>query len=64
MLTAQTVKQPLKVLFWGMMSHRGLSGLNQAPRGLTAIANHYAREVLEKTTSTAMQRKKKKRANN
>ena len=52
----ETVKQPLKVMFWGMMSFRGLSDLHVVPRGQTINAEYYVEEVLKKTATPAMHR--------
>lgn len=53
----ETVKQPLKILVWGMMSYRGLSDLHIIPRGQTVTADYYVEEVMKKTAASAMQRR-------
>ena len=49
-----TVKQPLKVMVWAMMSHQGLSELHFVPRGQTVTAQYYVEEVLKKSTESAI----------
>ena len=56
----ETVKQPLKVMVWAMMSHRGLSDLHIVPRGQTVTAEYCVEEVLKKTATSAMNRKRQK----
>lgn len=56
----ETVKQPLKIMVWGMMSYRGLSDLHIIPRGQTVTANYYVEEILSKTATSAMTRKENK----
>ena len=54
-----TVKQPLKVMVWAMMSHQGLSELHFVPRGQTVTAQYYVEEILKKSAASAMKRKRK-----
>ncbi|XP_043229039.1 uncharacterized protein LOC122385098 [Amphibalanus amphitrite] len=54
----ETVKQPGKVLVWGMMSFRGLSDLHIVPRGQTVTADYYVEEVMKGTAASAMRRRK------
>lgn len=56
----ETVKQPLKIIVWGMMSYRGLSELHVIPRGKTVTAEYYVESILKETAASAMQRKKEK----
>ena len=58
----ETVKQPLKIMVWGMMSYRGLSDLHIIPRDQTVTAKYYVEEILSKTATSAMTRKQKKGA--
>ena len=48
MQTVRTVKQPLKILVWSMMSYRDLSELHQVPQGQIVAADYYANEVMQK----------------
>ena len=41
---SHTVKQPTKVMVWGMMSFRGLSDLHIVPRGKTVTSDFYVRK--------------------
>ena len=54
----ETVKQPGKVLVWGMMSFRGLSDLHIVPRSQTVTADFYVEEVMKGTAASAMRRRK------
>jgi len=54
----ETVKQPLKIMVWGMMSYRGLSDLQVIPRGQTVTADYYVEEILSKMATSAMARRK------
>ena len=56
----ETVRQPLKIMVWGMMSYRGLSDLHIIPRGQTVTADYYVEGILSKTATSAMARKEKK----
>ena len=56
----ETVKLPLKVMAWAMMSHRVLSDLHIFPRGQTVTAEYYVEDVLRKTATLAMNRKRQK----
>ena len=56
----ETVKHPLKVMVWAMMSYQGLSELHFVPRGQTVTAEYYVEEVLKKAATSTMQRKKQK----
>ena len=54
----ETVKQPVKIMVWGMMSFRGLSDLHVVPRGQTVTADFYVEEVLKGTAASAMSRQR------
>lgn len=54
----ETVKHPLKVMVWGMMSFRGLSDLHIIPRGQTVTADYYVEKVLKESATSAMRRRK------
>ena len=45
---------------WAMMSHRVLSDLHIFPRGQTVTAEYYVEDVLRKTATLAMNRKRQK----
>ena len=53
-----TVKQPLKLLDWGMVSSRGLSERHEVQLAQTLAADYYTSEVLETTADTTRQQKK------
>ena len=57
----ETVKQPLKIMVWGMMSYRGLSDLHIIPRDQTVTAKYYVDEILSKTATSAMTRNCRRR---
>ena len=50
----QTVKFPLKIMVWGMMSYCALSDLHIIPQGQTVTGKYYVEEILEKADDFAM----------
>lgn len=51
-----TVKFPLKIQVWGLMSYRALSELHVIPRGQTVTGQYYTEEILEKSLLPALNR--------
>lgn len=57
-MPTDTVKFPLKIHVWGLMSYRALSELHIIPVGQTVTAKYYVENILEKCLLPAMKRSK------
>ena len=55
----ETIKNPPKVMVWGMMSYNSLSDLHFVPSKQTVNAQYYVEEILEKTCLCALKRRRK-----
>ena len=55
--TTATVKYPLKVMVWGMMSYRALSELHVVPQKQSVNSEYYISEILSKTCADALNRR-------
>ena len=54
----ETIKFPLKINVWGMMSHRALSNLHFIPRGQSLTSEYYVEEILKKSLMPTIRRKR------
>ena len=55
----ETIKNPPKLMVWGMMSYSSLSDLHFVPSKQTVNAQYYVEEILEKTCLCALKRRRK-----
>ena len=55
----KTLKYPLKVNVWGMMSHSALSELHFIPRDKTVNTEYYIEGILKKVLMPTLKRKRK-----
>ena len=54
MPSKETVKHPLKIMVWGMMSYHGQLDLHIIPWVQTVTAKYYVEEIHSKTVTFAM----------
>ena len=54
----ESLKHPLKIQVWGMMSYRALGKLHVIPKGQMVTGKYYVEEILEKSLHSDFNRKK------